>query len=75
MRRGQIWFVVIGLWGAFFWAGATARAAQAPLAPPPGLSPIAQPMPGFSLPAVDGTTISAADLHGKVVVVRFWAAW
>jgi cytochrome oxidase Cu insertion factor (SCO1/SenC/PrrC family) len=75
MRRGYIWFVVIGLWSLVLWAGATARAADAPPAPPPGLSPIAQPMPDFSLPAVNGTTITAADLRGKVVVVRFWATW
>jgi peroxiredoxin len=32
-------------------------------------------MPAFQLPAVDGSTLSSADLRGKVVIVRFWATW
>lgn len=75
MHRVQIWFVMIGLCSAVLLGDATARAADVPLAPPPELTAMAQPMPDFSLPAVDGTTIRAADLQGKVVVVRFWATW
>jgi cytochrome oxidase Cu insertion factor (SCO1/SenC/PrrC family) len=33
------------------------------------------PAPTFSLPDHRGTSLSLADLHGKVVVVRFWATW
>jgi hypothetical protein len=29
----------------------------------------------FRLPSIDGGTVDAASLHGKVVVVRFWATW
>jgi hypothetical protein len=45
--------------------------------PPPGLAAPrpATPMPDFSLPNVDGTTVHAADLQGKVILVRFWATW
>jgi peroxiredoxin len=32
-------------------------------------------MPAFRLEAVNGTTVQATDLLGKVVVVRFWATW
>jgi hypothetical protein len=48
-----------------------------PSAPPPGLAIPRQatPMPDFSLPDVDGATVHAADLQGKVIVVRFWATW
>ena len=32
-------------------------------------------LPAFELPAPDGSVVRAADLEGKVVVVRFWASW
>jgi len=32
-------------------------------------------LPVFELPDPDGNTVRAADLQGKVVVVRFWATW
>ena len=31
--------------------------------------------PAFSLPALDGRTVSLADYRGKNVVVTFWASW
>jgi hypothetical protein len=57
--------------------GPVARAAEAIAPPPPGLVTPSQstPMPVFRLEAVSGTTVQAADLLGKVVVVRFWATW
>jgi cytochrome oxidase Cu insertion factor (SCO1/SenC/PrrC family) len=39
---------------------------------PPGHQ---QPAPTFTLPDHHGTPLHSADLHGKVVVVRFWATW
>ncbi|HEX9871034.1 MAG TPA: hypothetical protein VGC99_21040 [Candidatus Tectomicrobia bacterium] len=33
------------------------------------------PAPAFSLPDYQGTALAFAALHGKVVVVRFWATW
>ncbi len=33
------------------------------------------PAPAFKLKALDGSTVSLADLKGKVVVVDFWATW
>lgn len=32
-------------------------------------------LPAFELPAPNGSFVRAADLEGKVVVVRFWASW
>ena len=45
--------------------------------PPAGLIAVnpATPMPSFQLPAVDGSTVTSADLQGRVVIVRFWATW
>jgi cytochrome oxidase Cu insertion factor (SCO1/SenC/PrrC family) len=31
--------------------------------------------PAFILPDYEGTPLAFAALHGKVVVVRFWATW
>jgi cytochrome c biogenesis protein CcmG/thiol:disulfide interchange protein DsbE len=32
-------------------------------------------VPDFTLQTFDGQTIRLADLHGKVVLVNFWASW
>ena len=32
-------------------------------------------LPAFELPGPEGNVVRAADLEGKVVVVRFWASW
>ena len=44
---------------------------------PEGLATPGQstPMPAFELPDRDGNPVRSEDLHGKVVVVRFWATW
>jgi hypothetical protein len=39
---------------------------------PPGKQ---QPAPAFTLPDHRGLPLHSTDLHGKVVVVRFWATW
>jgi len=31
--------------------------------------------PEFSLKGLDGTTVSLADMRGKVVFINFWATW
>ncbi len=31
--------------------------------------------PGFSVPALDGRSLSLADYRGKVVMINFWATW
>ena len=34
-----------------------------------------KPAPGFSLPDLDGRPVRLADLHGKVVLLFYWATW
>jgi cytochrome c biogenesis protein CcmG/thiol:disulfide interchange protein DsbE len=36
---------------------------------------IGKPAPAFSLPTLDGRTITNADLKGKPYIVNFWASW
>ncbi len=31
--------------------------------------------PGFTLPALNGSSVSLSDFRGKVVMVHFWATW
>ncbi len=42
-------------------------------APPPPL--LDQPAPAFRLRGVDGSTLSLADLRGRLVVLHFGASW
>src|SRR5688500_13064847 len=37
--------------------------------------PVGAPAPAFRLQALDGTSLSLADLQGKVVIVNLWASW
>jgi cytochrome oxidase Cu insertion factor (SCO1/SenC/PrrC family) len=82
MTRGQKWYILVWLAVLLYGVvisrqGLPAWAAEGGLALPEGLAAPAQPtpMPDFSVPSVSGTTIQAAELQGKVVVVRFWATW
>lgn len=36
---------------------------------------VGQPAPEFMLKTLDGQKIAEADLHGKVIVLNFWATW
>lgn len=58
-------------------AAAVFNAAAAELAPPAGLTAPAKPtrLPAFNLPMVAGGAVRSDDLHGKVVIARFWATW
>jgi thiol-disulfide isomerase/thioredoxin len=43
-----------------------------------GISGLEQPSetaPDFSLQGLDGQTVRMSDLHGKFVVLNFWASW
>jgi hypothetical protein len=72
-----LWLVLLSLPVILIPNGPVARAAETVAPPPPGLVTPSQstPMPTFRLEAVSGITVQAADLQGKVVVVRFWATW
>lgn len=71
-------------------SAATAAHAAAPIAKPAAANKTAgdsgdqevirfasnpQPMPPFLVNDLDGQVISTAQLHGKVVIVNFWATW
>ena len=72
-RRG--WFVLLAIGGMLLMGSHLTHAAGNEI--PAGLTAPLQPasLPAFRLPRVGGTTLSAADLRGKVVLVRFWSAW
>ena len=36
---------------------------------------IGKPMPAFRLVAMDGRTLTDADLRGKPAIIHFWASW
>ncbi len=40
-----------------------------------GGAQIGAPAPEFALPLLDGRTLGLHDLHGKTVVLNFWASW
>lgn len=39
------------------------------------LKKVDRPVPNFTLSFADGTTLNSSDLHGRVVVLAFWATW
>ena len=51
-------------------------AEQAP-AGSPATTPVGEPLPApdFTLSTPSGTSLSLAELHGKVVLLNFWATW
>jgi len=41
----------------------------------PPVMAMGAPAPTFQLDSVSGTKLSLNDLHGKVVLINFWASW
>lgn len=40
-----------------------------------GAGSVGEEIPAFSLPTIDGDSVSRESLRGKVVLVNFWASW
>jgi cytochrome oxidase Cu insertion factor (SCO1/SenC/PrrC family) len=79
MPRSRVWMhlgIYLLLGAGLVWSSLPAHAAD-PLPLPAGLTAPAQPtrLPTFSLPDVHGTTVQETAVHGKVVIIRFWASW
>jgi hypothetical protein len=77
-RRWMPWRWILVVMGLVLIVGShTLQAAERASVPPDGLPPPEKPtsLPDFRLPGVNGTTLDAADLRGKVVVMRFWSTW
>src|SRR5438132_10388133 len=36
---------------------------------------LGEPAPNFQLPDLNGQLVALSDLHGKVVLLNFWATW
>jgi cytochrome c-type biogenesis protein CcmF len=53
--------------GVTMWGGGQARLGGRPL--------VGQVAPDFTLDLLDGSVVTLSDLHGRVVVVNFWATW
>ncbi|HBT47034.1 MAG TPA: peroxiredoxin [Peptococcaceae bacterium] len=58
------------------------RSGQAEKVPPPGQDPgnrdeaaKALPAPDFTLPTLDGETVTLSELRGKPVFINFWTTW
>ena len=81
MSPYRVWIrlclIVIALAAVPAWGGDGANTAGSTLTPPAGLiAPMqAISMPDFRLPSVAGMAVGAADLRGKVILVRFWSPW
>ena len=78
MRPAQRLALVIALLAAFtVWITWRAKSLEGGLDFDGGATALYhKPAPAFSLPSLDGRTVSLADFHGKQnVVVTFWASW
>ena len=66
--------VKLAFWSASLGSVVLSAFAQSPPLPP-GLTAVSppKPVPAFTLPGVNRPTLQSDQLHGKVVVLRFWA--
>ncbi len=66
-RMLRDWALALGVGFAVFWVADVMSGARS--------SQSAGPAPAFTLPTIDGGTLSLADLHGSPVVLNFFATW
>jgi cytochrome c biogenesis protein CcmG/thiol:disulfide interchange protein DsbE len=63
--------IIVGFLGLLVWGMLNKK----PITGLSGITMVNRPAPDFSLTTFKGNTISLADLHGKPVVINFWASW
>ena len=63
--------LMVGLVGC----GRQSASSPRPKETPVSAGEIGSRLPAFTVDDLQGHTISSADLHGKVVLVDFWATW
>ncbi len=64
MRRMKLWFLGAGVAANIFFA-----------APAFASATVGNPAPALNVSELDGQTFDLSALHGKVVIVNFWATW
>ena len=57
------------------WWGGTARAVEAPDKEATTLVRAGMEAPDFTVAMIDGSEVTLSKLHGRVVLVNFWATW
>jgi peroxiredoxin len=73
MNRWYFFFFVILIGGgAWVWVSRIPAAQAMPRGPQPAVD---YPAPDFTLPTVDGSTVTLSALRGTPVVLNFWATW
>src|SRR6516165_4861659 len=71
LRKCLLLSLMVGLVGC----GRQSASSPPPKETPVSAGEIGSRLPAFTVDDLQGHTISSADLHGKVVLVDFWATW
>jgi thiol-disulfide isomerase/thioredoxin len=71
LRKCLLLSLMVGLVGC----GRQSASSPSPKETPVSAGEIGSRLPAFTVDDLQGHKISSADLHGKVVLVDFWATW
>jgi len=74
MKRPTRW-IAIGIAAVAIGSGAVLAVVLSDGTGPGGGRLVGQPVPEFSLPTLDGSTVVSADLARRTYVVNFWNSW
>lgn len=73
-RRGVMALMVLVVLLGSGWIAATRVVDSSQVGLPPAPQ-VGHPAPDFTLSTTDGETVTLSELHGKPVLVNFWATW